>query len=216
MSGRLIVGIVASMALAACTTPDNPSHLGAYHVDTNGDGTGDTFRWPASRIPVRYWVDPRGNMGALVQNAIDVWQDQFMYGEYRGVIVSDSAHADVQVTWSDVVPPAVSPDPGPPVKACGGLTATDSVVGNRIAGAFHSSINILSGSATPAQVEACVVRTVIHELGHSLGMLTDLSDPSDSADIMYFTPLVSLPSAADRTTMQILYHTTPTLLPPLR
>ncbi|HEY6783931.1 MAG TPA: hypothetical protein VI159_03215, partial [Gemmatimonadales bacterium] len=76
--------------------------------------SGDIFHWPANRLPVRFWADPRGNMNALVQNAIDVWQNQFMYGEFTGVIVSDSAHADVQFTWADSVPPTTAPDNGPP------------------------------------------------------------------------------------------------------
>ena len=207
--------LVLALALAAaCATPDSPSHLGGYFFDTTGNGKGDTFRWPENRMPVRFWVDPRGNMQALVQNAINVWQDQFMYGEFTGTIVPDSGHADVIFFWADSVPPAAAPDPGPPVKACGGLTQTDSVSGGRVYGAFQSSITILLVGATAGQVEACVRRTVIHEMGHTLGILND--DAPDSTDIMYFTPLVSLPSGADRTTMQIVYHTTPTLLPPLR
>lgn len=214
MRGRLLA---LALVVVACNLPDDPTHLGAYPFDSNGDGTGDIFHWPGGRLPVRFWVDPRGNMGALVQNAIDVWQDQFMYGEFTGVLVSDSAHADVQFIWSGSVPPTVSPDPGPPVKACGGLTQNDSIgqVDHRIKGALHSSIDVLTGvSATPGQVEACVRRTVIHEMGHDLGILND--DAPDSSDIMYFTPLVPMPSPADRATMQLLYHTLPTLLPPIR
>ena len=204
--------IAAVPALVACTVPDAPSHLGGYpfaHV------SGGIFHWPANRLPVRFWADPRGNMNALVQNAIDVWQDQFMYGEFTGVLVSDSALADVQFTWSDSVPPAVAADPGPPVKACGGNTQPDSTDANgQIWGAFHSGITILLVGATPGQVEACVRRTVIHEMGHGLGILND--NAPDSTDIMYFTPLVPVPSAADRTTIQTLYHTTPNWLPPVR
>jgi len=154
-------------------------------------------------------------MNALVQNAIDVWQDELIYGEFTGVIVSDSAHADVQFTWSGAVPATVPPDPGPPALACGGLTQNDSIgaTDHRIHGALHSSISLLTGSFTPGQVEACVRRTVIHEMAHTLGIL---DHSGDSTDIMYFTPLVPLPSRADRTTMQVLYHTTPTILPPVR
>lgn len=211
MKRRLLLPL---LALAACTTPDSPSHAGAYYFDSNGDGSGYVFHWPENRLPVRFWVDPRGNMKALVQNAIEVWQDQFMYGEFTGTIVPDSSHADVIVTWADSVPPAVTPDPGTPVRACGGLTSTDSLTDNQIQGAFHSTLTILLTGATAGQVEACVQRTVIHELGHDLGILND--DAPDSTDIMYFTPYASFPSAADRTTMQVLYHTAPTLLPPSR
>lgn len=207
--------LLALLALMACTTPEAPQHAGGYHFDSTGDGSGDVFHWPASRLPVRFWADPRGNMTALVQNAIAVWQNQFMYGEFTGALVSDSGHADVQFVWAGSVPPDVPPDTGAPVKACGGLTQYDSIgtTDHRFYGALHSSITILVSGATAGQVEACVRRTVIHEMGHTLGILTEAPD---STDIMYFTPLVSQPSAADRTTMQVLYHTSPTLLPPIR
>ena len=160
MRGRA-VGLTLGL-LVACTTPDSPSHEGGYPFDSNGDGTGDVFHWPGNRLPVRFWVDPRGNMNALVQNAIEVWQKQFMYGEFTGVIVADSAHADAQFTWADSVPPAVTPDPGPPAKACGGLTSYDSISNGRFYGALRSDITVLHTGATAGQVEACVRRTVMH------------------------------------------------------
>lgn len=202
----------ALVGFVACAVPDDPVHLGAYSFT---DVSGDTFHWTADRMPVRFWADPRGNMRDLVQNAINVWQNQFMYGEFTGVIVSDSAHADVIFTWFDSVPPTVPPDNGPPFKACGGQTNTDSVgADHRIYGAFQSTLLILHVGATPGQVESCIRRTAIHEMGHALGILNDLAP--DSTDIMYFTPFVPVPSAADRTTMQVLYHTPPNLLPPIR
>lgn len=206
---------VTILSLAACTTPDAPSHAGAYPFDSNGNGSGLVFRWPEDRLPVRFWVDPRGNLNDLVQNAIAVWEDQLIYGEFTGVVVSDSAHADAQFTWSGTVPTTVPPDPGPPALACGGLTQNDSIgaTDQRIHGALHSSISVLAGSFTPGQIEACVRRTVIHEMGHTLGIL---DHSMDSTDIMYITPIVPAPSAADRTTIQVLYHTTPTILPPIR
>jgi predicted Zn-dependent protease len=210
VSRSLIAFVLAGVV--ACAVPDDPAHLGGYPFT---DAAGDIFHWPADRTPVRFWADPRGNMNELVQNAIAVWQRQFMYGEFTGVIVSDSAHADVIFTWFDSVPPTVPPDNGAPVKACGGMTNTDSIGADSVIhGAFQSTIQILHVGATAGQTEACVRRTTIHEMGHALGILNDLAP--DSTDIMYFTPLVPVPSAADRTTMQILYHTTPNLFPPVR
>jgi predicted Zn-dependent protease len=202
--------LVAALLVAGCVSPDAPDHTIGYQFK---DAFGDVFNWPTARVPVRYWADPRGDMAARVQRAIGVWQNQFMYGEYRGVLVSDSTHADVIVQWSDSVPPEVTPDNGPPVKACGGLTAPDSLIGPQLFGAFHTSITILLVSATAGQVEACVRRTLIHELGHSLGLFPE---SPDSTDIMYVTPFVSLPSRADMITVQVLYHTPPNVLPPQR
>ncbi|HWZ28148.1 MAG TPA: hypothetical protein VNX15_06295, partial [Gemmatimonadales bacterium] len=64
---RLLV--VALVVIAACILPDDPAHLGGYPFT---DISGNIFHWPGDRLPVRFWVDPHGNMNALVQNAIDV------------------------------------------------------------------------------------------------------------------------------------------------
>lgn len=202
--------LVALALVAACMDPDIPDHSLVYDFS---DGNGHVFHWPADRLPVRFYADPRGNMAALVQRAIGVWQDQFLYGEFRGTMVADSNQADVIVFWSDSVPPDVPPNNGPPVKACGGLSqvATDSGADSlQLSGPIHSSVGVLINGSTPGQVEACVRRTVIHELGHALGII----NPSpDSVDIMYITPFANLPTQRDRETVQLLYHTVPNLRP---
>jgi len=203
--------LVALALLAACMDPDIPDHSLVYDFS---DGNGHIFHWPADRLPVRFYADPRGNMAALVQRAIGVWQDQFLYGEFRGTMVADSNQADVIVFWSDSVPPDPPPDNGPPVKACGGLSqvATDSGADSlQLAGPIHSSLSITTGVVwTPGQVEACVRRTVIHELGHGLGII---QESPDSVDIMYVTPFATFPTQRDRETVQLLYHTVPNLRP---
>jgi len=169
------------------------------------------FHWPAARLPVRFYADPRGAMPALVATAIATWEAQFLYGEFRGVSVSDSSEADVLVQWNGVVPPDVAPDTGPPVSACAGLT-TDSLGASRAAlqSKFHVTVSAYPGFSN-AQVAACVQRVAIHELGHVLGLLDESPSP---LDIMYHDPAVNTPSAADRATIEILYHTPPTIQPP--
>ena len=137
-----------------------------------------------------------------------------MYGEFRGALVSDSLHADIIVTWTDSVPPNVPPDPGAPVKACGGSTIPDfDSTGTRLVGPFHTSLSVLASGATPAQLAACMQRTVVHELGHGLGLFQEAPAP-DTTFIMYFTPLVTAPADGDRRTIEVLYHTPPTIAPP--
>lgn len=202
-----------TLLAAACVEPTPPSHAPAYPFT---DAFGDVFHWPAERLPVRFYADARGSLRSLVAHAVDVWQRQLLYGEFRGVTVTDSGRADVIVRWGDSVPPDAPPDNGPPVRACGGFTqgVVDSS-GTAFARPFEVQITILTGAAyTPGQVQACARRTTIHELGHALGLFQH--SPDTARDIMAAFPRVDLPSTADRRTLETLYHTPPTLAPPPR
>jgi len=203
----------AALAIAAlaCREPTlPPNHTPAYGFDYFGD----VFRWPNDRLPVRYYADPRGAMRAYVSRALDLWERQFLYGEFRAVLVTDSTQADVIVTWTDSVPPDVPPDEGMPVKACGGSTSPDfDSSGTALADPLHVSLDVLASPATPAQLAACMRRTVVHELGHTLGLF---QEASDSLFIMNFTPWVKAPADGDRRTVEVLYHTVPTIAPPPR
>jgi len=206
---RVVVPVLAAIA-AACGDPMVPRHTPIYAF---ADAFGDVFHWLPERLPVRFYADPRGNMRALVDNAVTAWERQFLYGEFRGVLVNDSTAADVIVRWADSVPPTANPDAGPPVDACGGVTQgiLDST-GQAFAEPFVTEIGILTGTVyTAAQVQACVRRVTIHELGHTLGVLREAPD---TQAIMYVTPRVREPAAIDRRTMEVLYHTQPTLAPP--
>lgn len=203
-------GLVVAGLLAACTDPLVPSRSVIYPF---ADAFGDVFHWPTDRLPVRVYADPRGDLAPLVRRALDLWGRQLLYGEFRAVMVSDSNHADVIVRWADSVPPTAAPDPGPPVEACGGVTqGALNATGQAFEGPFETAIVVLTGTVfTPEQVEACVRRTTVHELGHSLGLF---QEASDTLSIMRSPPLVSEPAPIDRRTVQVLYHTPATLGPP--
>jgi len=206
---RRLVALSLLGLVAACTDPFVPRRTPTYGF---ADQFGDVFHWLPDRLPVRYYADARGNLAALVTDGVGAWERQFLYGEYRGVLVDDSTAADVIVVWADSVPPTADPDPGPPVVACGGVTQgiLDST-GQAFAEPFRTKISILTGTVfTAAQVQACVSRVVIHELGHSLGVLREAPD---TLAIMSATPRVRQPAAIDRRTVQVLYHTEATLAP---
>jgi predicted Zn-dependent protease len=195
--------------VAACTDPFVPRRTPTYGF---ADQFGDVFHWSSDRLPVRFFADPRGNMSSLVADGVDAWEQQFLYGEFRGILVTDSTAADVIVVWADSVPPSASPDQGPAVVACGGVTqgVLDST-GLAFDAPFRTQISILTGTVyTAAQVQSCVSRVVIHELGHSLGVLREAPD---TLAIMFATPRVRQPAAIDRRTVQVLYHTEATLAP---
>ncbi|MGH7537209.1 MAG: hypothetical protein ACREMF_01125 [Gemmatimonadales bacterium] len=206
---RLLAGIGCALG-AACSDPTVPSRTAAYPFT---DLFGEVFHWPTERLPVRFYVDPRGNLGELVARAIDTWERQFLYGEFRGVVADDSGAADVLVRWSDSVPPDAPPDNGPPVVACGGLTqGILDTTGTAFAEPLVIELDIIGGTSyTPGQVQACLRRTAIHELGHTLGLL---QEAADSQVIMHSPPLVAVPTERDRRTVERLYHTPPTLGPP--
>lgn len=210
---RLLLAALGCSLNTGCLEPAVPNHAPAYPFS---DAFGDVFHWPTDRLPVRFYADPRGSLRIHVASAVDAWERQFLYGEFRGVMVDDSTAADVLVRWADSVPPNAPPDAGPPVRACGGLTQgfLDST-GAAFAEPFRTQLQILTGTVfTAGQLQACLQRTTIHEMGHALGLFQE--SPDSLRDIMASPPRVNQPSAGDRRTVETLYHTTPTIGPPPR
>jgi predicted Zn-dependent protease len=209
--------LLAFCALALACEPSAPVRdcTGCIYsfADTVPPNTRLVFHWPAARLPVRFYADPRGAMPTLVALGVASWQGQFLYGEFSGTVVSDSSHADVIVTWLSGVPADVPPDAGPAQDACAGATTDPTAVFR------DSSANVLHVALTPkagftdGQVAACLRRVVIHELGHALGLLRESTFPDD---MMNETPTVTAPSVRDRRTIEVLYHTGPTVAPPPR
>jgi len=207
-------GVLGFALVAACepTAPTRTCTGCTYaFADTIPPDTTLVFHWPAVRLPVRYWADPRGAMPVLVAGGIAAWEGQFLYGEFTGVRVVDSTRADVIVRWEATPPPDVPPDPGAAVDACAGQTTNPAVVfRDSSASVLHVTLGVKPGF-TVAQVAACLRRIAIHELGHSLGLLRHSPSPFD---MMNAVPLVAFPSATDRRTVEVLYHTPATVSPP--
>jgi hypothetical protein len=207
MNGKLAAGVVIGLACgASCSEITTPSRTPRYLSDV---GTG-VFHWPADRVPVRYYATTQGTMTALVRKGLRAWEGAFLYGEFTGVLVGDSNNADVIVVWRDSVPPDVPPDTAGAVGACDGRTTFLIDSTDTISEPIRTVLYPLTGY-TLAQVAACMPRAVAHELGHTLGIFTH--SPA-SGDLMFAPPRVDSPSARDRATVEVLYHSTPTIGPP--
>jgi predicted Zn-dependent protease len=201
------------LLVVACSEPTIPARTSTYAFKLGFSD--DVFRWPSNRLPVRYYADTRSNMRELVANAVGAWENQLLYGEFTGELVSDSTQADVIITWGDSIPPDVPPDPGAPVFACDGkMTLVFDSAGTALTEPIRTQIRIPTAQVyTPAQVSACLRRVTIHELGHTLGLL---QESGNVLDVMYTAVEVTTPSGRDRQTVQVLYHTPPTIAPPPR
>jgi predicted Zn-dependent protease len=209
--GWLLGGAIAILAACEPTAPDRACAGCTYDfADTIPPDTSLVFHWPAARLPVRYWADPRGAMATLVATGIAAWEAQFLYGEFWGVRTDDSTRADVIFRWESTPPPDVPPDTST-ADVCFGQTSNPSVVfRDSSAKVLHVSLAVRPGF-TPEQWAACLRRVAAHELGHTLGLVRHSPSPFD---LMNSVPAVALPSARDRRTVEVLYHTPPTILPP--
>jgi predicted Zn-dependent protease len=191
-----------------CSEILTPSRTPRYLSDL----AGEVFRWPSDRLPVRYFADTRGMMPELVRTSLEVWEAQFLYGEFKGATVTDSTAADVIVIWQDSIPPNVPPDTAGALGACDGVTSFVIDSTGAMTEPIRVQLRVRLGYTEP-QVAACMRRVAAHELGHTLGILTH--SPA-TTDLMYGTPATDTPTNRDRNTVQVLYHTTPTITPPPR
>ena len=194
--------------LLGCGEVLSPSRTPRYLADV----AGETFHWPADRLPVRYFADGRGAMPALVRNGLQVWERQFLYGEFRGALVADSNNADVIVVWQDSVPADVAPDTTGALGACDGVTSFVIDSTHAMTAPLRVQLRVRAGFAAP-QIAACMQRVAAHELGHTLGIL---SHSPATTDLMFGTPATATPTNRDRNTAQVVYHTPSTIAPPPR
>jgi hypothetical protein len=206
---RVALAALLAAGCGAVTLPDRPDPY-----DFEEQQSGIVFHWPADRLPVRYWVDPAaGPVAGYVVRGLEAWEEQFLYGEFRAVPVTDSSRADVVVRVLGATPPDVPLTNDPPVFSCSGVTQYDAP---DAASRFpRPPVVELSWDNRYGEVEVanCLFRVAVHEVGHTLGIL---AHSLDEFDLMNANPRVAAPSVRDRATAETLYHTVPTVLPPER
>ena len=160
-----------------------------------------SFHWPRASLPVRFFVEDTLDLATHTEVAIAAWKDAFLYREFDGTLVTDSAQADVIVR-------AGFPPPGGGILVgrapeCEALTDLELEFDSRT---LHLPVHIYIvprfNPSLPA-TQACFSLVMTHEVGHAIGIFRHSLDP---ADIMFFNPTVSVPSERDRQTAEVVYH----------
>lgn len=207
-SSVILAGVL--VCTAACDEAAAPGRQAGYDFDLLG--TGLVFHWSSDRLPVRYWVaGDAGVVADFVQAGLQLWERQFLYGEFRGVVVADSALADVRVRVTPGTPPAgTSSADAPVIGACDGVTSFDLDDADALQGPFEVRVG-WDARYSDGDIVNCLERVTIHEVGHTLGLF---AHSSSEMDLMNPTPRVRAPSPDDRATAEILYHTAPTIIAP--
>jgi predicted Zn-dependent protease len=205
----------AAALAAACNGPAAPARPSIYSYADTVAGTPLVFHWPADRLPVRYYARPEGSLPERTRVAIAQWEAQFLYGEFSGVLVSDSNDADVVIAFESGPPPPGEADTTSTVTACQGVTSPVLDASNRLERPLRVTLQWFSGH-TPEIIAACLNRLVSHEVGHTLGLFNEAHAGADVTELMNEFPRVYGPAARDRATVEVLYHTTPTISPPPR
>lgn len=207
MTRRLLIVSLAASATLACGEASAPARNDLYEWRLVVGTDTLSFHWPKSALPVKVWVQDTLDMPDRVQEGIAAWRAAYLYGEYDGVLVSDSTTADLIVRVTSAL--AGSPAPAIRLRAafpgCEGETVVDvDTAATPITLRLPVLIRITprSNPATTDLTE-CFRVTATHELGHSLGIF---DHSPDSDDLMYGDPDVTGLSLQDINTAQALAH----------
>ncbi len=209
---RSVAALAALLLLGACDSPNAPDRSSFY--DFRLSPSDPVFHWPATALPVRFYADQVGALPEYVALGVRMWERQFLYGEFRGELVSDSADADVILSLQGSAPPDGPLTDDPPVTSCTGVTSvppTTELGSGQLVYTERFQVQLQWFSrGSPSDIANCLARVTAHEIGHTLGVFNHSPTPDD---LMARSPTAREPTARDRATVQILYHVRSDILP---
>lgn len=177
----------------------------------SGSGTAPlAFAWPRARLPLRIHVPADDPLRPALLAAIDTWSGAFVYGEVRATLVADSTTADVIVRNEVAVKLQARFGLSGSADGCLGFTdfEADPETGVLVP-PFRVRVWALTAPTNPG-LAACYEATVLHELGHALGIF---AHSPDGNDVMHVNPTRATLSARDKATIEAVYHLPVTLVP---
>jgi predicted Zn-dependent protease len=170
------------------------------------------FHWPREMLPVRVWVADDDALRPHVLAAMQDWEDAYLYGEFRAVLVNDANEADI-IVRNAVAPPKLMSAVQMASRApeCRGETSfsSEGVDDGELILPFEVYVWARVAPADP-NLERCYQLSVLHEFGHALGIFAH--SPSVE-DLMFSDAVRTNLSARDRATAEAAAHLPATLVP---
>ena len=195
---RTAVLIALTLVLAACDAPTIPARDAFYEFTLPDPPL--VFHWPAGSS-VRIFVAGGSDaaradaLSDAAAHAADAWNDVALFGEF------DVSETPDVLRCSAIGGRAVTtfcPDPE-------GTRLMIFPLRNGGAGRTRFVINISAAVVDDAELR----RLVTHEVGHALGLWNHPAPTSFPESVMLSVPSTDVPTAIDRATVQVLYHTAP-------
>lgn len=199
-----------ALLVVACSNIASPAVNDIYEYRVFAFGDTLAFHWPRELLPVRVWVAANSPIRPYVVTAIDRWQNAFLYGEFRAILVADSNAADVIVrnTPSDIGGVLLRTPMLARASQCNGETdpAIDPFT-KTVQLPMHLFMYAVVSDVVPG-IPTCYSITMTHEMGHVIGIL---AHSPRTGDVMFADPVFDGISDRDRQTALTLYHRPSTL-----